>query len=201
MRFVETPIFTAAIRLLLPDEEYRALQSALLLRPEQGAIIPGSGGLRKIRWTGRSHGKRGGIRVIYFWYVTDDAFLYALRLREGDSSGPYPGASEALARIGKGGDGMKATDFDNLVASVKQAGRIRRGLLRPSRVTTLDAADVRSIRDQLDVTQEEFALMIGVSVATLRNWEQGRRTPDGPAQALLRVAGANPKAVVAALSR
>jgi len=96
---------------------------------------------------------------------------------------------------------MKATDFDNLVASVKQAGRIRRGLLRPSRVTTLDAADVRSIRDQLDVTQEEFALMIGVSVATLRNWEQGRRTPDGPAQALLRVAAANPKAVVAALSR
>jgi putative transcriptional regulator len=60
---------------------------------------------------------------------------------------------------------------------------------------------VRSIRDQLDVTQEEFALMIGVSVATLRNWEQGRRTPDGPAQALLRVAAANPKAVVAALSR
>ena len=96
---------------------------------------------------------------------------------------------------------MKATDFDNLVASVKQAGRIRRGLLRPSRVTILDAADVRSIRDQLDVTQEEFALMIGVSVATLRNWEQGRRTPDGPAQALLRVAAANPKAVVAALSR
>jgi len=96
---------------------------------------------------------------------------------------------------------MKATDFDNLVASVKQAGRIRRGLLRPSRVTILDAADVRSIRDQLDLTQEEFALMIGVSVATLRNWEQGRRTPDGPAQALLRVAAANPKAVVAALSR
>ena len=96
---------------------------------------------------------------------------------------------------------MKATDFDNLVASVKQAGRIRRGLLRPSRVTTLDAADVRSIRDQLDVTQEEFALMIGVSVATLRNWEQGRRTPDGPAQALLRVAAANPEAVVAALRR
>jgi putative transcriptional regulator len=60
---------------------------------------------------------------------------------------------------------------------------------------------VRSIRDQLDVTQEEFALMIGVSVATLRNWEQGRRVPDGPAQALLRVAAANPKAVVAALCR
>lgn len=96
---------------------------------------------------------------------------------------------------------MKTTDFEKLVTSVKQAGRIRRGVQRPSRVTTLDAADVRSIRDQLSVTQEEFALMIGVSVATLRNWEQGRRVPDGPAQALLRVAASNPRAVVAALSR
>jgi len=95
---------------------------------------------------------------------------------------------------------MKPTDFEKLVASVKQAGRIRRGLQRPSRVTALDAADVRAIRDQLDATQEDFALMIGVSVATLRNWEQGRRVPEGPAQALLRVAAANPEAVVAALS-
>ncbi|MDZ4258505.1 MAG: NadS family protein [Gemmatimonadales bacterium] len=95
---------------------------------------------------------------------------------------------------------MKATDFEKLITSVKQAGRIRRGLQRPSRVTALDAADVRAIRDQLDATQEDFALMIGVSVATLRNWEQGRRVPEGPAQALLRVAAANPEAVVAALS-
>lgn len=96
---------------------------------------------------------------------------------------------------------MKPSDFEKLVTSVQQAGRIHRGEMRPSRVTTLEAADVRKIRDGLGVTQEDFALMIGVSVATLRNWEQGRRVPDGPAQALLRVAAANPKAVVAALSR
>lgn len=96
---------------------------------------------------------------------------------------------------------MKRSDFEKLVTSVRQAGRIHRGQKRPSRVTTLDAADVRKIRDELEVTQEDFALMIGVSVATLRNWEQGRRVPDGPAQALLRVAAANPKAVMAALRR
>ena len=96
---------------------------------------------------------------------------------------------------------MKASDFDKLVTSVRQAGRIHRGSLRPSRVTTMEAADVRGIRDGLGVTQEVFASMIGVSVATLRNREQGRRVPEGPAQALLRVAAANPKAVVAALSR
>ena len=95
---------------------------------------------------------------------------------------------------------MNSTDFKKLVASVKQAGKIRRGQLRPGRVTTFKPADVRAIRDRLDVTQAEFALMIGVSLATLRNWEQGRRVPDGPARALLRVAVIDPKAVAVALS-
>jgi putative transcriptional regulator len=62
-----------------------------------------------------------------------------------------------------------------------------------------EPADVKAVRAKLGVSQTEFALMIGVSVATLRNWEQGRRTPDGPALALLRVAAKNPKAVASAL--
>ncbi|MGH7532253.1 MAG: NadS family protein [Gemmatimonadales bacterium] len=95
---------------------------------------------------------------------------------------------------------MNPTDFKRLVASVKQAGKIRRGRLRPARVTTFKPADVRAIRARLDMSQAELALMIGVSVATLRNWEQGRRTPDGPARALLRVAARDPKAVAMALS-
>jgi putative transcriptional regulator len=94
---------------------------------------------------------------------------------------------------------MKDTAFAELVSSVKQAGRIRRGSLKPSRVTAFRPADVRAVREKLKTTQTEFALLIGVSVATLRNWEQGRRNPDGPALALLRVAAQNPKAVVAAL--
>lgn len=95
---------------------------------------------------------------------------------------------------------MNPTDFKKLVASVKQAGKIRRGQLRPGRVTTFKPADVRAIRDQLEVTQAEFAMMIGVSLATLRNWEQGRRVPDGPARALLKVAARDPRGVAIALS-
>jgi putative transcriptional regulator len=60
---------------------------------------------------------------------------------------------------------------------------------------------VKAVRDKLGASQAEFALMIGVSVATLRNWEQGRRTPDGPALALLRVAARNPRMVAEALHR
>jgi hypothetical protein len=67
MRFIETAVFTSQIKNLLRDDEYRALQSALMLRAEQGSLIKASGGLRKLRWRARGSGKRGGIRVIYFW--------------------------------------------------------------------------------------------------------------------------------------
>jgi putative transcriptional regulator len=95
---------------------------------------------------------------------------------------------------------VKTADFSKLVQSVKEAGKIRRGQRRPSRTVRFRADDVRAIRRRLGKSQVQFALMIGVSPATLRNWEQGRRTPDGPARALLKVAAANPRAVVLALA-
>ncbi len=94
---------------------------------------------------------------------------------------------------------MKERDFDKLVASVKQAGAIKRGKLKPGRRIKMDSADVRSIRSQLEKSQSEFAMMIGVSVSTLQNWEQGRRQPEGPARALLKVVSENPEAVARSL--
>jgi putative transcriptional regulator len=94
---------------------------------------------------------------------------------------------------------MKDNDFQKIVQSVKQAGRIRRGTMKSSRISTFNPADVRAIRKKLAKSQSEFALMIGVSIATLQNWEQGRRRPEGPAQALLKIASTNPNAVVEAL--
>jgi mRNA-degrading endonuclease RelE of RelBE toxin-antitoxin system len=67
MRFVETPVFTRSVLELLDEEEYRRLQLALMLRPEQGPLIKGGSGLRKIRWGGKGTGKRGGLRIIYYW--------------------------------------------------------------------------------------------------------------------------------------
>jgi len=79
MQFIETPIFTGAVRVILSDDEYRALQGALILRPEQGALIKGSGGLRKVRWAVKGIGKRGGARIIYYWDRAREIFymLYA----------------------------------------------------------------------------------------------------------------------------
>ena len=95
---------------------------------------------------------------------------------------------------------MNDLDFQQLLASVKEAGRIKRGEQEPARKFEVRAEDVKAIRANLDKSQSEFALMIGVSLATLQNWEQGRRHPEGPARALLKVAAVNPRAVAAALS-
>jgi len=94
---------------------------------------------------------------------------------------------------------VKDSDFELLVTSVRQAGRIKRGEAKPARTFEVRAEDVKAIRSKLNKSQSEFALMIGVSVSTLQNWEQGRRQPEGPARALLRVASSNPAAVAAAL--
>lgn len=94
---------------------------------------------------------------------------------------------------------MKDTDFEQLVTSVRQAGRIKRGEMEPARKFEVRAEDVKAIRVKLHKSQSEFALMIGVSVSTLQNWEQGRRQPEGPARALLKVAAENPAAVAAVL--
>ena len=95
---------------------------------------------------------------------------------------------------------MRTDDFDDLLESVKQAGQIKRGERKPSRSFEFAPQDVRAIRKRLGKSQTEFALMIGVSVATLRNWEQGRRRPEGPARALLKVAAEAPEALERALS-
>jgi mRNA-degrading endonuclease RelE of RelBE toxin-antitoxin system len=87
MRFIETQVFTSELAGLLNAEEYRRLQLALALRPEQGAVIRGSGGLRKIRWGASGRGKRGGIRVIYYWDPAGEAcymlFVYP-KTEQGD---------------------------------------------------------------------------------------------------------------------
>ncbi len=78
MILIETHIFTRKLKTLLPDDEYRKLQHELVLRPEVGNIIPGSGGVRKLRWAGSGRGKRGGVRVIYYWFPQKDVILMLL---------------------------------------------------------------------------------------------------------------------------
>ena len=86
MLIIETPIFTKRILEVLSDDEYRELQQVLAKNPAQGAIIPGGGGLRKIRWTAGGRGKRGGARIIYYWFVSDSTVLMLFVFKKNERS-------------------------------------------------------------------------------------------------------------------
>jgi len=73
--FIETSVFTKEIQNLISDDSYRMLQAALMLRPDAGRLIKGSGGLRKIRWNLPGTGKRGALRIIYYWNPPDTIFM------------------------------------------------------------------------------------------------------------------------------
>lgn len=94
---------------------------------------------------------------------------------------------------------MNKKAFDELIASVKEAGAIARGKKKPSRVFTYSAPNIKAIRKNMGLSQSQFAELIGVNIRTLQNWEQGRRTPHGPALALLKVAKSEPESVYKAL--
>ncbi len=79
MEFIETPYFSELLPNYLSDDEYRSLQVLLIERPERGVIIQGTGGVRKIRFKMRNKGKRGGVRIIYYW-VSREFKIYFLTI-------------------------------------------------------------------------------------------------------------------------
>jgi len=90
---------------------------------------------------------------------------------------------------------MKDELFDELIASVREGGKILRGSAKPSRTFVIEAPNVKRIRSNYRLSQIEFAALMGISVKTLRNWEQGRRAPEGAARVLLQVAAKHPDVI------
>lgn len=91
---------------------------------------------------------------------------------------------------------MKQELFEELLESVKEAKAIMDGEKEPSRIFIFDELNVKAIREQFGLSQSKFASLLGISIGALRNWEQGRRKPQGPARVLLQVARKHPEAIL-----
>ena len=99
MVILETSFFSRQVQKLLSEDEYRQLQTALAIRPDSGVIIKGSGGLRKVRWRMRGQGKRGGIRVIYYWATEQAQILMLLIYPKNVQDDLKPEQLKALKQI------------------------------------------------------------------------------------------------------
>jgi hypothetical protein len=99
MVIVETSVFTRQVQTLLSDDEYRELQAILVARPDLGPVIPGSGGIRKVRWAARGQGKRGGARVIYYWAVAHRRLLMLFMYAKSEQEDLTPDQIKILRKI------------------------------------------------------------------------------------------------------
>jgi len=92
-------VFTRRITEALPDDEYRLVQEALLRRPAQGDLIEGTGGIRKLRWREERRGKRGGLRLIYYWHVEREIILMLFLYRKSDQKDLTADQKRILATV------------------------------------------------------------------------------------------------------
>ena|SRR3989338_182815 len=99
MIIIETSVFTRQILVLLSDGEYRKLQVVLANRPDVGALIRGSGGLRKVRWALPGKGKSGGAWIIYYWAVKQDQLLLLFAYPKSVQGDLSPAQLRVLRRI------------------------------------------------------------------------------------------------------
>jgi hypothetical protein len=97
--FIETPVFAEDIQQLIPDETYAEFQQHLADHPEAGDVIQGTGGIRKIRWNLPGTGKRGGVRMIYYWRAAEDQILMLLAYRKAKQSDLTPSQKRALKTV------------------------------------------------------------------------------------------------------
>jgi hypothetical protein len=96
---VETKAFTARIVDLFSDDDYRALQLELVERPSMGDVIPGTGGIRKLRWAASGRGKRGGARIIYFWHAASERIVMLFAYAKNEADDLTAAQRQALRKI------------------------------------------------------------------------------------------------------
>lgn len=208
--FVELPPFERHRANYLDDEAFSRLQTALLADPKAGEVIQGTGGLRKMRFSDprRRKGKRGGLRIIYFWWEAGSQFwLFTLYDKDemGDlSAGPAKGAQGDARYRGQNAEIMMKTSrkktihaarrdlFGELAEGMNALAEARQGkrTLRTHRVEfkpppEVTPAELLRVRRRLRLSRGLFATFLRTNPRTLENWEQGRARPNAQAALLI----------------
>jgi len=197
----ETPTFSRQADKLFNEDERRDLIDYLAEHPLAGDEIPGTGGVRKVRFGASGRGKRGGVRVIYF-FGGEGVPIYALlaysKVRQDrfePRRAPSGGRSRGGHQVSREAKEM-STFGEDLIQSLNEALDHAKGD-GPAIVHT--PISPREVRMEAKLTQTQMAALMGMSLSGYRKWEQGRRQVSGPAATLLRVIAREPEAVKRAL--
>jgi hypothetical protein len=205
---VETPNFLADCKAAgVSDGEKKAIVDYIAANPQAGDLIVGTGGARRLRFAKQGGGKSGGWRTIHY-FAGDDVpvfllMLYGKSVRENISPAERNRLQVVLDNLAESyrkGDDM--TKFgQRLIESAEQALAFARGeAVEGFVVHEPPTVDVRAIRRKTGLSQARFAARFGFTADAVRNWEQGRRRPEGPARVLLKVIEREPEAVLRALA-
>lgn len=201
MEFIESHIFEKQVNALLSDDAFELFQRLFVLesqsrrcnsknrRTTQGSL----GGPRK-----RQERRRAGV----YFFVTAAAqrrliAIYKKGIKDDLMRRRETNSEETQRKLA--GSTMAKKLIGDLVESMQQHNEVIAGTRKPARITKVDAQSIRVLRARAGLTQEKFAALIQVELSTLRNWEQGRREPTGPAKALIRAITNDPKHVLKAL--
>lgn len=196
---VETNAFVARAASRMTEAERFAAIDMIARDPDRGVVIEGGGGIRKVRFAVGGRGKSGGVRIMYYFGDPRRPVFLTDGVRQERPRQLEQGRAQ---RLGEGGQGNRAglwspamtkQAFDSIMAGLEDALAYAKGDRRRGKahVAQVPAVDVRKARRKLGMSQDRFAASFGVSVATVRNWEQGRRRPEGAARVLLRSSNAN----------
>jgi putative transcriptional regulator len=205
---VETPPYLADAERLFSAEEQAKIVDIVSTDPQCGVVMPGTGGVRKLRVAASGRGKRGGARVIYLFGGEDvPLFLLAVFAKNEKSD-----LSQAECNSHRQDDGRINTRLSEWTMSKRAFEKIKAGLdsakayldgtadKRNYRVHVPEKIDVRKIRARLGLSQEAFAERYGFALSAIRDWEQGRRRPERSARILLKIVEREPEAVRRALA-
>jgi len=216
---IETPTYLRDARQAgLGEEALVGIANVIAANPTAGELMPGTGGARKVRVAGRGKGKSGGYRIVSYFAAEDvPVFLLAI-IDKGERANlskveqnDLRKELRSLTEDYRAGVKMKIRENQEremsrlgkrLIRSAKEARTIVRGEADPAtyRVRVPAKIDVKAIRKARNMSQEEFSARFGIPIGTLRDWEQDRRQPEGPARVLLTVIEREPKAVERALA-